>query len=86
MFSLWAIFMWSIHNLLTYEPLVGQVTKGYKGCPTCGPNSCGFHSKQLGKIVYVGHCRWLWLNHLNWSNKVLDFNLGSLKGRQPYHL
>lgn len=78
--------MWSIHNLLAYEPLVGQVTKGYKGCPICGPNSCGFHSKQLGKIVYVGHYRWLRLNHPNWSNKVLDFNLGSLKGGQPHQL
>jgi len=79
MFSLWAIFMWSIHNLLAYEPLVGQVTKGYKGCLTCGPNSCDFHSKHLGENVYVGHSKWLRLNHLDWLNKTLDFNLENLK-------
>jgi uncharacterized protein (UPF0212 family) len=35
--------MWAIHDLLTYGLLLVQVTKGYKGCPTCGPNIANHH-------------------------------------------
>ncbi len=40
MFTIWPILMWSIHALLAYGLFSGQVNKGYKGCPTCGPNTC----------------------------------------------
>lgn len=38
MFTLRPILMWSIHDLLAYGLFFGHVNKGYKGCPTCGPN------------------------------------------------
>jgi hypothetical protein len=37
-FILHAILIWKIFNLLTYGLLLKQVTKGYKGYPTYGPN------------------------------------------------
>ncbi len=62
-FSFRAILIWSIHDLPTYGLFSGQVTKGYKGCPTCGPNTCARHSKLLGKTIYIGHRRWLQVDH-----------------------
>ncbi len=43
-FIMHVFLMWSIHDLPTYGLLVGQVTKGYKGCPTYGPNTSSCHS------------------------------------------
>lgn len=58
MFTLQPILTWSIHDLLAYGLLYGQVNKGYKGCPACGLNTCS-HSKKLGKIIYGCHRKWL---------------------------
>jgi hypothetical protein len=38
----------AIHDFLVYGLHFGQKTKGYKGCPTCGPNTTNGHSKGLG--------------------------------------
>jgi hypothetical protein len=31
--------MWTIHDFPIYELVMGCVTKGYKGCPICGPDT-----------------------------------------------
>lgn len=38
----------AVHNLPVYGLLLGQKTKGYKCCLTCGPNTINDHSKKLG--------------------------------------
>jgi hypothetical protein len=65
--------MWAIHDLLAYGLLSSQVTKGYKGCLDCGPNTISHHSRRLGKTTYVHHCRWLRLNQPYQAN-AHDFN------------
>ena len=62
-FKLKAILMWSIHDFPAYGLLAGQVTKGYRGCPPCGPNVATRRSKSLGKNVYLGHRCYLAMNH-----------------------
>ncbi len=58
-FTMHVFLMWSIHDLPTYGLLVDQITKGFKGCPTCGPNTSSHHFRNLGKMVYEFHHRWL---------------------------
>ena len=62
-FKLHATFMWSIHDFPAYGLLAGQVTKGYKGCPPCGPHVSTRRSKYLEKNVYLGHHRYLAMHH-----------------------
>jgi hypothetical protein len=62
-FRLRAILMWCIHDLPAYGLVSGQVTKGYKGCPKCGPNITTQRSKALGKNVYMEHRRYLSKSH-----------------------
>jgi hypothetical protein len=33
-----AILMWTMHDLPTYGLVAGCATKGYQGCPCCGPH------------------------------------------------
>jgi hypothetical protein len=67
-FTLHGILMRAIHDLLTYGLLSDQVAKGYKGCPTYGPNTSFHHSRALGKTIYCQHRKWLPLNHPFRSN------------------
>ena len=62
-FSLRAMLMWCIHDFPAYGLASGQVTKGYKGCPECGPDVTSRRSTSLGKNVYLGHRRYLRRNH-----------------------
>jgi len=73
------ILMWSIHDLPTYGVLSNQVTKWYIRCCAYGPHTLVHQSRNLGKVVYCGHCRWLHLNHPYKSNRC-DFN-GKVKRR-----
>ncbi len=35
--SIWKLYMmWTMHDLLAYDIVVGVITKGYWGCPCCG--------------------------------------------------
>jgi hypothetical protein len=62
-FNLRAILMWSIYDFPAYGLLAGQVTKGYRGFPPCGPHVSTRRSKSLGKNVYLGHRRYLAIHH-----------------------
>ena len=50
---------WTVNDLPAYGLISGQVTKGHRGCPVCGPNVATRCSKVLKKIVYLGHRRQL---------------------------
>ena len=62
-FRMHACLLWTIHDFPAYGSLSCWSTKGYKACPTCNEDtsSQGIRSK----ICYMGHRRFLPLNH-NW--------------------
>ena len=62
-FTLKAMLMWCIHDFPAYRLASGQVTKGYKGCPECGPNVTTRRSAALGKNICLGHRRYLNRSH-----------------------
>jgi hypothetical protein len=68
-FKLQRIFMWTIHDFPTYGIVMGCVTKGYMGCPICGPNIVAQYSKHMRKMVYTCHRRWFDCTHPYRRNK-----------------
>lgn len=62
-FSLRAVLLWTVNDFPAYGLILGQQTKGYKGCPVCVTETCASHSTVLKKMVYLGSCRWLPLDH-----------------------
>lgn len=63
-FILRAILLWTIHDFPAYGIVSGLVTKGFVGCPVCGPATTSRHSSALKKCVYDHHHRkWLPENH-----------------------
>ena len=72
-FRLRACIMWTINDFPAYANLSGWSTKGYKACPVCN----GDTSSQLlrSKICYMGHRRYLSLNHPWRKSKKYDGNV-----------
>jgi hypothetical protein len=62
-FKLWGILMWTIHDFPAYGLVARCVTKGYKGCPICGPNTVARYSKCMRKMVYTSDRRQF--NHMH---------------------
>ena len=62
-FQLRALLLWTIHDYPAYGLISGCATKGYQGCPVCGPNIDSRYSKALRKNVFGGHIRYLPHNH-----------------------
>lgn len=63
-FNLRAILLWTIHDFPAYGLVSGCVTKGFKGCPVCGPNTTSRRSMALKKCVYDDqHRKWLPMDH-----------------------
>ena len=62
-FTLKVILMWCIHDFPAYGLVSGQVTKGYRGCPECGPSVTTRRSAMLTNNVYLGHRRFLNRTH-----------------------
>ena len=56
-FMLKAILLWTMHDFPAYGVVAGCVTKGYKGCPICGPNTISRRSLALHKNVYDNQYR-----------------------------
>jgi hypothetical protein len=75
--------MWSIHDLLVYELLYGQVNKGYKRCLACDPNTfVVVIPKSLGKLfmdVITSGC-----NIFIHGDQMHMISMQSLKERQPH--
>lgn len=63
-FSLRAMLLWSIHDFPAYGLVSGCVTKGFRGCPVCGPATKSGRSHALKKCVYDDqHRKWLPEDH-----------------------
>ncbi|CAL2229710.1 unnamed protein product [Prunus armeniaca] len=62
-FTLRAILMWTINDFPAYRNLSGCVVKGYKACPICGDDTPSHRLKNGHKICYIGHRKWLPINH-----------------------
>jgi len=72
-FSLHAILMWLVHDFLAYGLLSGQQTKGYKGCPLCGEETCAQYLGVLKKMTYLGGRCFLHWGH-RFRNAKTSFN------------
>ena len=63
-FNLRAVLMWTLHDFPAYGLISGLTTKGFKGCPVCGPHTISRRSKILRKNVYCScHRRFLQEDH-----------------------
>ncbi|CAL2247062.1 unnamed protein product [Prunus armeniaca] len=62
-FTLRAALMWTINDFPAYGNLSGCVVKGYKACPICGDDTPSHRLKNGHKICYIGHGKWLPINH-----------------------
>ena len=63
-FNLRAVLMWTLHDFPAYGLISGLTTKGFKGCPVCGPHTISRRSKILRKNVYCNcHRRYLPEDH-----------------------
>ena len=51
-FLMRAAVLWTIHNFPAYGIVAGCVTKGYRACPICGPNTISRRSKALKKNCF----------------------------------
>lgn len=50
-FIMRAMVIWTIHDLQAYGMMAGCTTKGFKGCPICGPYTISRRSRSLSKNV-----------------------------------
>jgi hypothetical protein len=46
-FNMRLVFMWTLHDFPAYGLISGPTTKGFKGCPMCGPHTISRMSKIL---------------------------------------
>ncbi|XP_062020749.1 uncharacterized protein LOC133737149 [Rosa rugosa] len=72
-FTMRAALLWTINDFPAYANLSGWSTKGYKACPNCGDDSSSFRLKHSQKICYMGHRRFLPINH-RWRTQRRPFN------------
>nr|XP_048326798.1 uncharacterized protein LOC107423378 [Ziziphus jujuba var. spinosa] len=69
-FTMHAAVLWTIHDFPAYGTLSRWSTKGYKACPTCNEDTS---SQALrSKICYMGHRRYLSINHAWRNNRQYD--------------
>ena len=68
-FNMKAILMWVIHDFPAYGNMVACTTKGFCACSICGRNTGSMYLKYSRKCVYMGHRRYLPINHNYRSQK-----------------
>ena len=56
-FHLKVMLIFCVHDFLAYGMVAGCVTKGYRGCPVCGPFTVSRRSRFLKKNVYEDQAR-----------------------------
>ena len=76
-FLMRAMLIFCIHDFPAYGMVAGCVTKGYHGCPICGPNTVSRRSQYLKKNVYDDQAR----RHLP-SAHPMRLNARDFRGRQ----
>ncbi|KAI5350405.1 hypothetical protein L3X38_003296 [Prunus dulcis] len=62
-FTLRCVLLWIVNDFPAYGNLSGCVVKGYKACPICGDDTPSHRLKNGHKICYIGHRKWLPINH-----------------------
>jgi hypothetical protein len=63
-FNMRAVLMWCLHDFPAYGLISGLTTRGFKGCPVCGPHTISRRSAILRKNVYCNcHRRYLRQDH-----------------------
>ncbi|KAF5796781.1 hypothetical protein HanXRQr2_Chr08g0355831 [Helianthus annuus] len=72
-FNLRAILLWTINDFPAYGNLSGCVTKGYYACPICSENTCSQWLPKSKKVCFLGHRRFLPLEH-PFHKRKKDFN------------
>ncbi|KAI5335215.1 hypothetical protein L3X38_025348 [Prunus dulcis] len=58
-----SVLLWTVNDFPAYGNLSGCVVKGYKARPICGDDTPSHRSKNGPKICYIGHRKWLPINH-----------------------
>jgi len=56
--------MWTINDLPTYADLSGWPNRGVMACPCCMHSTCSTYLKNGNKFCYMGHRRYLPIEHL----------------------
>src|SRR6266542_713451 len=80
-FTLRAMLFVTIQDLPALGSLSGQAVKGFNGCVQCMDDTSGVWLKNCKKVVYIGTCRFLRLDHPFRRNKK-SFN-GKIETRLP---
>jgi hypothetical protein len=63
----------TIQDVPALSSTSGQAFKGYKGCTWCMDKTGGIWLKHCKKVVYMGHCRFLRVDHrYQKSKKAFD--------------
>lgn len=62
-FIMKAALLWTINDFPAYGNLSGWSTKGFKACPHCMNKTDSQHLKMSRKICYLGHRRFLPIEH-----------------------
>nr|XP_004252707.1 uncharacterized protein LOC101244468 [Solanum lycopersicum] len=68
-FQLHASLLWTINDFPAYGILSGWSTKGKLACPVCHVHTCSSYLKHGRKQCYMGHRRFLQMNHPYHRNK-----------------
>src|SRR5438105_14622211 len=75
----------TIQDLPALDNTFGHTVKGFKACVTCMENTMSLHLKNYGKVVYMGHRRFLPIRHRYRRSKRL-FNENTETGVKPWRL
>jgi hypothetical protein len=70
-FTMCAALMWIINDFLAYGDLSGWSTKERAACPCCMRNTWAKRLRNGRKFAYMGHMRWLPMNHRFRKDKKL---------------
>ncbi|XP_020082200.1 uncharacterized protein LOC109705831 isoform X1 [Ananas comosus] len=81
-FQLHAALLWTINDFPAYGNLSGWSTKGKLACPCCNKNTFSIRLTNGGKQCYMGHRRYLPINH-KWRNDKFSFDGTKERGCAP---
>lgn len=72
-FKMHAAILWTINDFPAYGSLSGWSTRGKWACPCCNNETWHMHLKNSHKFCYMGHRRWLNMNH-RWRKDKMRFD------------
>ncbi|XP_039138843.1 uncharacterized protein LOC120276184 [Dioscorea cayenensis subsp. rotundata] len=72
-FQMRSALMWTINDFPAYGYVSGWSTQGKLACPCCNNKTCHYHLRNGAKTCYMGHRRFLPLNH-KWREQAAQFD------------